>query len=826
MTSALAPSIRRSRTRSSRLAAFAVILFSLALAAAPAASSITMSTMTTEDRWPHFFADGSGHVTTSRFEGAAGLSFELAWKRPLGSGYSSVVVQDGRLYTMASESERDWLFSLDAQSGEELFRVDLGPRWVGRSGSSDGATSSPTLAHGAAYVLTPAGALFAVDLEQGTVRWRKDLAAEFAAHISGYGYSTVPLAVGDVLLVQVGNPEGPQHGEPPPPDAEPGGVVAFDPADGRMLWRRGRGRTRVQSPLEVSLGGRDLVVSATDGWLTAIDPELAEVVWEAELDPPRPWGTVSLAGPDELVVSGSRGTSFYDVAHDDGTWRVERRWETNVFRAGGQNPRMPIHREGHLFAHTGRFLAAVDARTGEYAWRSRPPGGDSLIGIDDHLVMVGTGGDLVAVRATAEAYVETGRLPVFDQSRVYTPPTYADGLLFVRDLADLAAVRVRPAERPRDLELPAVGSTTFRERVSAISRAEAPAEAARRWLEELSLEGQGALPWQDEGWLHFLYLDERSEVALQGDFTGWWPARSMHRVEGTDLFVTAVEVAELDSVDRVRYRFLEFEEGFTDPRNPAPVVTTPEGEFSVWGTGVSVPEAEGAWFELAERTVRVGERDVRVKVLETLGGAEAAAGDQPPLLVLVPRGREALEHGHLDHRIAALAFRGEVPKIKAVFFDFEAHTWWSPREALHQTFTDVADTLLREDPRLRRDRVVVLGTGDTARYLLLLSSEFAVPWSAMSLQSPELDFNMRSIELPQILADLPTALPVWIDWGTLDGRRPGRDMDIARDAESLAARLAERGNQVRAVETPGGYDWVRWAEQVGPMLRFFAETLP
>src|SRR5262245_32473551 len=45
----------------------------------------------------------------------------IAWKAAVGTGYSSVAVSQGRLYTMGHKDDQDTIYCLDAVTGKQLW---------------------------------------------------------------------------------------------------------------------------------------------------------------------------------------------------------------------------------------------------------------------------------------------------------------------------------------------------------------------------------------------------------------------------------------------------------------------------------------------------------------------------------------------------------------------------------------------------------------------------------------------------------------------------------------------------------------------------------
>ena len=50
----------------------------------------------------------------------------VLWRIPVGAGYSGVSVSEGKLYTLWDEKGKQYLFGLDASTGKELWRQELG----------------------------------------------------------------------------------------------------------------------------------------------------------------------------------------------------------------------------------------------------------------------------------------------------------------------------------------------------------------------------------------------------------------------------------------------------------------------------------------------------------------------------------------------------------------------------------------------------------------------------------------------------------------------------------------------------------------------------
>ena len=115
--------------------------------------------------------------------GVFGKTFGLehAWSVPLGPAYSGIVVSDGRVVTMFSDGETDWLAALDAETGREVWRHKIDAAFKGPQSSDDGPRSTPLIDAGVVYGLGPRGKLLAVDLSDGHKLWATDLRGRFGS---------------------------------------------------------------------------------------------------------------------------------------------------------------------------------------------------------------------------------------------------------------------------------------------------------------------------------------------------------------------------------------------------------------------------------------------------------------------------------------------------------------------------------------------------------------------------------------------------------------------------------------------------------------------
>lgn len=438
---------RRQRARIDCEARVALIAAVLICGAAGASGP----TARTGSDWPHWAGPNRDGSTSAG--GVFEAPFELLerWRRPVGKGISALAVAGGRVITLENGEvhgeEPDAVFALDAETGEELWRVALG---VSPPGQFEfGVPSTPATDGRWAVVLDSACHLYGLEAATGKVAWHHDLRAEYAAGPLSQGCWTSPLLDGDRLIAQV-------NGEP---DKR---VMAFDLASGAVLWTSpGVHRAVLSSPSLVTLGGvRQILVhdvyQRTSG-LYALRLEDGQLLWSFSAPQPDPKVIVgSFSGDLPFGFGGDRvAVPTWDqlvtatVRREDDTFSVESGWITDEVRAGGNPVNLHVVAHGdYLYGFGGEHLRCLDAATGRSVWSEKIYPG-SVIVVDAHLVVLSQAAGLLRiVEATPAGYREKARHQTFTPGApTDTPPGFAGGRLYLRNADEIVVLEpVRKSE--------------------------------------------------------------------------------------------------------------------------------------------------------------------------------------------------------------------------------------------------------------------------------------------------------------------------------------------------------------------------------------------
>lgn len=351
------------------------------------------------------------------------------WERELGAGYSSIVADGGRLFTMYRSGDDEVVVALNAETGatdwEHKYRTTSG---------SEAPNSTPIIEGNRLYTLGVSGMLYALDKNSGKVAWSHDLVKEYKAKWPQYGFSSSPLAYGGSLILPVG---GAGYG-----------VAAFALADGRLLWHKHDLEEVYASPILIEVEGEVQVAVLAANQVVGLSPETGELLWS---EPIR--GEQNLATPvwssDKLlcVTAGAAGSVGFRFSKADGKTKVEKAWkndkvqiaQTTVVRAGD-----------YFYGSTGHdpfFVTAIHAKTGEVAWQEPGFSLANLVSADGKILLLDTDGVLALATAGPEAWKVNAKVNVL-KPQAFTAPTLADKRLYLRDLEKILAIDLgKPNQR-------------------------------------------------------------------------------------------------------------------------------------------------------------------------------------------------------------------------------------------------------------------------------------------------------------------------------------------------------------------------------------------
>ncbi|TKJ36398.1 MAG: hypothetical protein CEE38_11305 [Planctomycetes bacterium B3_Pla] len=395
---------------------------------------ITLIPVRTEaDDWPNWRGPQHNGISNETDWIGDWPAFEPAilWEQQVGTGFSSIAVADGRVYTMGNSTrmvedpdaggrsgvghklaEVDEIFCLDPNTGEILwihaYESDLTPNLY-----EGGPSATPTIADSNVYTFSKQGMAYCLDANDGAVLWQSDMVADYGARIPRYGFAGSPYIDGELVIYNAGT-----HG------------MALHAADGTLAWETGTNRAGYSTPVPFDLGEKRYVVLMSERTFAAVEAQTGQVLWE------HPWVTKYNANiPDPIVDSNlvfvstgyNEGSALFDVA----TGQVIELW----FQKNMQTfLNTSVLWQGCLYGPNDKdkTLTCVERDTGWIIWTQAGFGNGSVMLADGKLIALSEDGELCIAEASPVGYRELGKGRILT-GRCWSVPVLANGKIYARN---------------------------------------------------------------------------------------------------------------------------------------------------------------------------------------------------------------------------------------------------------------------------------------------------------------------------------------------------------------------------------------------------------
>lgn len=381
-------------------------------------------------------ADNSNAWTQFRGENRDGISTEtlaqidwgksqpkLLWKKEIGSGFSELLLSDGKIYTMVSEkidsiSGFEYVSVFDEKTGEEIWKSKIDSIFIDIDGWGNGPRSTPTIDENNIYSFSALGKLSANSRKNGKLIWQVDFKKEFGSTMPRWGYSSSPLLVDGVIIMEVGGTES-------------RAFMAFSKKDGKVIWMKGDGNASYNSPLLININKKEQIIFANGNSLYSYNLK-GDTLWTYEM----PFRSITpmpvFIDPDKLFISGVRNPGFIivQVGDDKTTDVISGSSMKNDYNSS-------CYYQGYIYGFHVAALRCISAETGEVKWTKRGFGKGSLILVDNKLIVLSDQGKLVIVEAKPDAYEKVGILQAVE-GKSWTAPSFANGKVYVRNLTEMA----------------------------------------------------------------------------------------------------------------------------------------------------------------------------------------------------------------------------------------------------------------------------------------------------------------------------------------------------------------------------------------------------
>jgi outer membrane protein assembly factor BamB len=375
----------------------------------------------------------------------AGLS--IRWRVPVGPGWSSPVVSDGRVFVtdvqLDTRPAHERVLSFDEATGKALWTFayeaeypDLPPE------NRSTPTATPIVEAGKLYVIGGNGHVHCLDTQTGKVLWERRLDKEL--NIGPQSCRPSPLIEGDLLILLTGG--------------KPGAcVVALEKTSGKDAWKALDESVSNSSPIVITAAGKRQLIVWTGESVSSLVPTTGEVYWREKLLTNTNYSTATpVSDNSALLISGFMLRLGDDATSAAPLWPKSRALDRRIL----SNTSTPLLSGEHLYsARSTGELVCLNARTGEEVWTTdkvtAPKSGASihLTPNGDAVWLFTDEGNLIRARLTPQGYEELSRAhlieptsPFFGHLMAWVPPVYANRHILARN--DKELVRASLAAKP------------------------------------------------------------------------------------------------------------------------------------------------------------------------------------------------------------------------------------------------------------------------------------------------------------------------------------------------------------------------------------------
>jgi outer membrane protein assembly factor BamB len=329
---------------------------------------------------------------------AAGEPKEL-WSVKIGEGYSGPVVSDGKVLVFSREKKAEVLLALDGKTGKEQWRFASPTTYRDDYGKGDGPRATPVIDGDRVYLVGAAGQMHCVELKTGKEVWQKSLAKEYELKPSFFGIGSTPVIEGKLLIANVGG--------------ENAGVVAFDKATGKEVWKASDDAASYSSPIIAELNGKKELVLLTREGVLGLEPSSGKELFRKRW---RSRNSASVNASTPLAIEGKY--LFFTSSYNTGALLVERTkdgikeiWSNDSSMSCQFNT--PVVVGEHLYGFHGRQetkteFRCVEWKTGKVKWSEAGFACSSMLSAGKKLLVVEEAGRVLLCDANPEKYSSRG----------------------------------------------------------------------------------------------------------------------------------------------------------------------------------------------------------------------------------------------------------------------------------------------------------------------------------------------------------------------------------------------------------------------------------
>ena len=362
------------------------------------------------------------------------------WKTVVGPGWSSFAVAGERLFTQEQRVSRETVVCYDTNTGKEIWMQQIESRFEDPLGGP-GPRATPTLAGGKLFTMGGQGWLMCLNPVDGKIIWQKDIRELAERDPPTWGFSSSPLVVGEIVIVQAGG-------------AGDKGVLALNVESAELVWSVACGEDGYSSPQLCKILGEDSIVVLSKQGFSLIDPTSGKtrLDYDWKIDGYRSLQPQLIDDKSILIPSGMGfGTRLVQFEKTGDNYVTRDRWTSRKLKPDFNDF---VVYQGHAYGFDALIFTCIDLATGEMTWKGGRYGKGQVLLVEDSglLLVASEHGDLVLVKADPAKHTELGSIKALE-GRTWNHPVLIDNRLYMRNSQEAACYELPKASEPVALSL-------------------------------------------------------------------------------------------------------------------------------------------------------------------------------------------------------------------------------------------------------------------------------------------------------------------------------------------------------------------------------------
>ncbi len=354
----------------------------------------------------------------------------LVWRRPIGMGWSSFVVNGTRAITQEQDGDDECVTCINLSTGEtewqyknEGVRLLLAKAEIpGAAMGGDGPRSTPVIHQDKIISLGSTGIVNCLKLETGELIWSRNVIEEFDGRLQEWGQANAPLVLSELGIVVI------------PGTAKTGvDLVAFNIKNGEDAWVHQGSGASFSSPRMMTFSGVSMIVCCNAQTATGHDPKTGKSLWTYEWPGNFPRvGQPQQVGENRILFTASygMGSPLIEIQKAGTQWTVSEIWKSTRLKTKFSTA--VIQGDQAVGLDEGR-LASIHLATGSIRWKGDKYGFGQNLLFGNTLLIQSEAGAVVIGQLKPDGFTETGRIDDALSSMTWNAPAVAGRFLLIRN---------------------------------------------------------------------------------------------------------------------------------------------------------------------------------------------------------------------------------------------------------------------------------------------------------------------------------------------------------------------------------------------------------